>query len=76
MADNAPKPSSSVKLVLLGEAAVGKVNKNVPGISYAFLYISLFDKLNSWEYFLDIWWLTYRKVLSRIALCQQRLPGK
>jgi Ras-related protein Rab-5C len=28
MADsaNAPKPSSSVKLVLLGEAAVGKVN--------------------------------------------------
>lgn len=28
MADaNAPKPSSSVKLVLLGEAAVGKVRK-------------------------------------------------
>lgn len=31
MADsgNAPKPSSSVKLVLLGEAAVGKVGSSI-----------------------------------------------
>ena len=27
---NAPKPSSSVKLVLLGEAAVGKVMMHLP----------------------------------------------
>lgn len=33
MADAAPKPSSSVKLVLLGEAAVGKVST-----SYVFLH--------------------------------------
>jgi hypothetical protein len=33
MADaNAPKPSSSVKLVLLGEAAVGKVYQTVLGV--------------------------------------------
>jgi hypothetical protein len=34
MADsNAPKPSSSVKLVLLGEAAVGKVGSLAVSIS-------------------------------------------
>ncbi|RYP79179.1 hypothetical protein DL771_000157 [Monosporascus sp. 5C6A] len=34
MADNAPKPSSSVKLVLLGEAAVGKVSSFAKASSY------------------------------------------
>jgi hypothetical protein len=35
MADsaNAPKPSSSVKLVLLGEAAVGKVRLRQPSVA-------------------------------------------
>ena len=34
MADaNAPKPSSSVKLVLLGEAAVGKVRRPLAGVA-------------------------------------------
>jgi hypothetical protein len=34
MASDAPKPSSSVKLVLLGEAAVGKVGR--PALSKPF----------------------------------------
>jgi hypothetical protein len=38
-AASAPKPSSSVKLVLLGEAAVGKVQ--LPASLRAAIYISL-----------------------------------
>lgn len=36
---NAPKPSSSVKLVLLGEAAVGKVRR--PGIDFPSYPVSI-----------------------------------
>ncbi len=39
MADNAPKPSSSVKLVLLGEAAVGKVGPLSTRIFMTILYL-------------------------------------
>src|SRR5947207_6206031 len=35
----APKPSSSVKLVLLGEAAVGKVNFSLDHFSFTLLVI-------------------------------------
>ena len=48
MADSgasAPKPSSSVKLVLLGEAAVGKVCPALPGRQDAIMYEQLTDNL-------------------------------
>jgi len=38
----APKPSSSVKLVLLGEAAVGKVHQSRTSLANWLIYIVLF----------------------------------
>lgn len=62
MADaNAPKPSSSVKLVLLGEAAVGKVGTPALGC------------LGTVDGSLV---LIHVPVVSRPTVCEQRLPRK
>jgi hypothetical protein len=45
MGDSAPKPSSSVKLVLLGEAAVGKVRHTRETIAMAFIVRCMRDRM-------------------------------
>ena len=64
MADstNAPKPSSSVKLVLLGEAAVGKVRTS-PVLGALSLRLEELQRLTDSSI-----------VFSRTSLRQQRLP--
>lgn len=68
---NTPKPSSSVKLVLLGEAAVGKVSTYLLSLSYSLCSVAPGQRIwaNSFGWLVDI-------VIAGIAICQQRLPGE